>query len=227
MERVLSAAGTTAATVALAIGVASPAAVAATAPVALAAPAAAPTKEQQPSAIKISGKDLATPLVVQSKTQPEAFRSLLSQFGWLSTAAPQTTAPAADRLGPKYTVVVLVKDDEQQVYDVYPLAAGGPRAHRPQKQPGGKTTAGWFYGRLTMSEAMRLGGVPLPPKPDVISGGIGGGMRVDVAEAAEVAGPRVDAILSELRQLVLLNAVVAVLITAGLGAIAYLLRRRV
>ena len=97
------------------------------------------------------------------------------------------------------------------------MAAGGPRAFRPAKQPTGKKAAGWFYGRLTMSESLRLGGVPLKEKPDVVSGGIGGGIGEDVAsdELDPVEG--VNDFLTELRQLFLLNGAVLLVILMGLA----------
>jgi hypothetical protein len=241
IQRALYVTGAVAASLALAAGLA-PAAVAApparvsvaapaapdlAAPALAAPPLAAPAKPPAPTTVRITGKGLKGPLVVKAADDPQLFRSLLLQVNWLATATPQTTAPKPDKLGPKYTIVVFVKDAAQQTYDVYPLAAGGPRAFRPAKQPSGKKAAGWFYGRLTMSETLRLSGVPLPEKPDVISGGIGGGELVDAVEAEEAAGPGLDAFLGELRQLVLLNGAVVLLIGLGLAGISYLVRRRV
>jgi hypothetical protein len=221
--------GALAVSVALAAG-AVPVAAQATPPLAtppLAAPAlAAPAKPPAPNAVRITGDTVKTPLVVRVANEPGVFQSLLLQVNWLSTAPPQTTAPKTDKLGPKFTVVVLVKDAPHHTYDVYPLAVGGPRAFRPAKQPTGKKTAGWFYGRLTMSETMRLAGVPLPEKPDVVSGGIGGGELVESA-AEKAPGPELDAFVAELRHLVLLNGAVVLLIALGLGGISYLVRRRV
>ena len=233
VQRGLSVTGAIAAAIALAAGAspsfavaAPPAQIAAVAPVAAAAPTAAPAKRPKPTAVKITGKGLKQPLLVTSADRPELFRSVLLQVSWLANSTPQPTAPKADKVGPKYTVVVLVKDAAYQTYDLYPLAAGGPRAFRPAKQPSGKTAAGWFYGRLTMSETLRLSGVPLPEKPDVVSGGIGGGELVDAAEEAKT-GPGLDQFLGELRQLVLLNGAVVLLIALGLAGISYLVRRRV
>ncbi len=241
IQRALYVTGAVAASLALAAGLA-PAAVAApparvsvaapaapdlAAPALAAPPLAAPAKPPAPTTVRITGKGLKGPLVVKAADDPQLFRSLLLQVNWLATATPQTTAPKPDKLGPKYTIVVFVKDAAQQTYDVYPLAAGGPRAFRPAKQPSGKKAAGWFYGRLTMSETLRLSGLPLPEKPDVISGGIGGGELVDAVEAEEAAGPGLDAFLGELRQLVLLNGAVVLLIGLGLAGISYLVRRRV
>jgi hypothetical protein len=214
MQRVLSVTGAVAVAAALAVGVL---------PVSA---QAAPAKPPVPTAVRITGGTVKTPLVVRVTTDPAVFQSLLLQVNWLSTAAPQTTAPKADRLGPKFTMVVLVKDAAHQTYDVYPLAVGGPRAFRPAKQPGGKKVAGWFYGRLTMSETMRLAGVPLPEKPDVVSGGIGGGELVE-STVEKATGPGLDEFVVELRQLVLLNGAVVLLIALGLAGISYLVRRRV
>jgi hypothetical protein len=194
---------------------------------ALQAPALqAPTKPVVPTALRITGGTVKTPLVVQAAAEPAVFQALLLQVSFLSAATPQATAPKADKLGPKFTIVVLVKDAAQQTYDVYPLAAGGPRAFRPAKQPGGKKVAGWFYGRLTMSETMRLAGVPLPAKPDSVSGGIGGGGLVESSQD-KATGPGLDDFVVELRQLVLLNGAVVLLIAVGLAGISYLVRRRV
>ena len=54
-----------------------------------------------------------------------------------------------------------------------------PRVYRPAKQPDArKTSAGWFLGRLSMSETLRTAGVPLERQFDTVSGGVGGGERV-------------------------------------------------
>jgi hypothetical protein len=224
MQRVLSVTGALAVSIALAAGAVPVAAQAA--PVMQTPALEAPAKPPVPTAVRITGATVKTPLVVRAANEPGVFQSLLLQVNWLSTAPPQTTAPKADKLGPKFTVVVLVKDAPQHTYDVYPLAAGGPRAYRPAKQPSGKKTAGWFYGRLTMSETMRLAGIPLPEKPDVVSGGIGGGELVESA-AEKTPGPELGDFLTELRHLVLLNGAVVLLIALGLGGISYLVRRRV
>jgi hypothetical protein len=54
----------------------------------------------------------------------------------------------------------------------------------------------------------------------------GGGERVDIAEE-KVTGPGLDAFVVELRQLMLLNGAVVLLIALGLAGISYLVRRRV
>jgi len=214
--RLTSATGVVAASVALAIGLAP------------AAAPAAPKVPPKPTAIQIAGKDIpGGKIVLQAQDRAQIFHKMLSEVSWLANATPQASAPRSNALGPKYTVTVLVKNSPQQVYDLYPLAAGGPRAHRPARQPTGKKTDGWFYGRLTMSESLRRSGSPLKAKLDVVPGGIGGGSGedVDVAQVDPVAG--VNQFIEEMRRLMLLNAAVLTVILFGLAGIAFLIRRRV
>ena len=193
-----------------------------------AAAQAAPKASTTPTSVVVAGKGIDGKLTVQSADQPGIFKQVLSEVNWLSGATSQTSAPKSDKLGPKYTLTVMVKDKATYAYELYPEAKGGPRAHRPAKQPSGKKVAdGWFYGRLTMSESLRIAGVPLAAKPDTVSGGIGGGLGADVVadEIDPVAG--VNHFLDEVRQLVLLNGAVLVVIMVGLAGIAFLIRRRV
>ena len=213
ITRLVSAAGALAVTAALAIGLTPGAA------------AAAPKPVTKPNLIQITGKDISGKLTVQHADGGRLFDSLLSEVNWMANARSQTTALAGDKLGPKYVVTVLADKKALQVYELFPMAAGGPRAHRPAKQPTGKKSDGWFYGRLTMPETLRVSGVPLKAKPDVV-GGIGGGIgqRID-AEASDTADVR--EYVGQVRQLFLLNGAVLVAILAGLGGIAFLIRRRV
>jgi hypothetical protein len=188
---------------------------------------AAPKAPPKPTAVQIAGKFPGNTLTVQQAERPDLFKRLISEVAWLATTTPTTSAPEAKKLGPKFTVTVLIKDKANQVYDLYPDAAGGPRAFRPSKQPTGKKAPGWFYGRLTMSESLRLSGVPLKEKPDVVSGGVGGGIGEDVKEEALDPVENVNDVLGDLRRLYLLNAAVLVTILVGLGGIAFLIRRRV
>jgi len=216
VTRFVAAAGVTAAAVAMAIGLM---------PVSA---GAAPKPPPSPTAVQISGTGVTGKLVVQQSDQPRLFATLLEEINWLATAKPQTGAPAANKLGPKYTATVLIKNSPTQVYDLYPLASGGPRAHRAARQPGDrKTTDGWFYGRLTMSETLRACGVPLKPKLDVVGGGIGGGVGQDINidQVDPVAG--LNHFLNEMRQIFLLNGAVLVVILFGLAGIAFLIRRKV
>jgi hypothetical protein len=195
-----------------------------------AAPVAAQAKPRPPAAptaIQITGQGISSKIVVQKQTRSGLFQTLLTEVSWLATATAQTTAPPASTLGVKYSVTVLVKNAPQQVYDLYPLAVGGPRAHRPTRQPTGKKTDGWFYGRLTMSESLRLSGAPLKAKPDVVTGGVGGGLTEDanVADVDPVAS--INEFFEEMQRLLLLNGAVLVVILFGLGGISFLIRRRV
>ena len=184
-------------------------------------------KAAKPTAVQVTGKTAEDKIIVQQAERRELFQRLLSEVNWLASATPTTTKPKADKLGPKYTVTVLVKDKATQVYDVYPLASGGPRAYRPAKQPTGKKAAGWFYGRLTMSESLRVAGVPLKEKPDVVAGGIGGGVGEEVkTEELDPLAVGND-VLSQMRTLFLLNGAVLLVVLLGLGGVAYLIRRRV
>jgi hypothetical protein len=188
---------------------------------------AKPKRPPAPTTITIAGPGLTGKVQVESATQGQLFSTLLTEVSWLATATPQTTAPRSRNLGPKYVVSVLIKGAAQQTYDLYPSAAGGPRAHRGAKQPTGKVTDGWFYGRLTMSESLRMAGAPLKPKPDVVTGGIGGGAGTDVSasELDPVAG--MTTFLEQMRRLFLLNGAVLVVVLFGLAGVAFMIRRRV
>ncbi|MEU4240967.1 hypothetical protein [Actinoplanes sp. NPDC026619] len=190
---------------------------------------AAPKPAPKPTSVQIIGKDIDGTLIVDPTDGTRLFDTLLAEVNWMATATPQTTAPKADKLGPKYTVTVMVKTAPQAVYELYPMAAGGPRAHRPAKQPviNKSITDGWFYGRLTMSETLRVSGVPLTAKPDVLPGGIGGGIgeNLDTGDLDPVAG--VNQFFGQMRRLLLLNGAVLVVIIFGLGGIAFLIRRKV
>lgn len=178
------------------------------------------------TAITISGRGMSD-IKVLAADRPEIFELLLSEVSWLATATPQTAAPSSGKLGTRYTLTILVGDKPHHVYEMYPTAAGGPRAHRPAKQPSGKKADGWFYGRFTMSESLRVSGVPLEPRVDVVNGGIGGGIGENVA--AEEIDPvaQVNSFVDQMQRLFLLNGAVLVIILFGLAGIAFLIRRRV
>jgi hypothetical protein len=185
--------------------------------------AAVPASAATFTSITIQGTGLAAPLDVRGDTDPELFSALLSQVGWLSDRVGQTARPATNKLGPKYTVVVFAKDVARQTYDLYPLAAGGPRVYRPAKQPDRRrTTAGWFFGRLNMSETLRLAGVPLALRPDGLGGG-GGGEEIP-SEAAFAPMEELTAVFAQWWRLFLLNAAVVLLIALGLAGFSLLIR---
>jgi hypothetical protein len=189
---------------------------------------AAPKASTTPTTVTVVGKGITGKLTVQAADQPGIFNQLLSEVNWLATTKPQTTAPKADKLGVKYTMTILIKDKPTATYDLYPEASGGPRAHRPAKQPNGrKVVDGWFYGRLTMSESLRISGVPLAAKPDDVSGGIGGGLGAETVQDTSDPSAGINDFLGQLRQLFLLNGAVVVVILLGLAGISYLIRRRV
>ncbi len=228
MRRITEAAATLAVamTVAVTPGVAlaapqPPAAVARQAP----APLTDAPKNPAPDAVKITGPGLAADLVVGAKANPDSFQALLTQVSWLAGSNPTGGSPDKGKLGDKYVVTVQGGGNDLQTYDMYPSAAGGPRAFRPGKQPTGKTTEGWFYARLNLSETMRISGVPLPEQRD-LTGGTGGGERVEAADLTEAEFDAAQ-MLTQLRELVLLNGAVALIIAIGLGGMSYLIRRKV
>jgi hypothetical protein len=184
----------------------------------------APASAAGPTAITITGPGLSAPMTVKSGTQPDVFSVLWRQVNWMADRPGQTNAPKASKQGPKYTVVVMVKNAARQTYDLYPLAEGGPRAFRPAKQPDQRaTTSAWFFGRLNMSEALRAAGVPLPARPDALSAGIGGGKGESAFDPAE----DMSAMLGQWQQVYLLNAAVIVAIALGLAGFSLLVRRKV
>ena len=184
-----------------------------------------PPKPAPPAGVDITGDGLTEPLRLRADTQPAYVLAVLDQVNWLGRTGSRT-GPAPANLGPKYTVVVLSGNVPKQTFDLYPLAKGGPRVYRPAKQPDRrKTNAGWFLGRLTMSETLRTAGVPLQRQFDTLSGGIGGGERV-IPEDSLNPGKDIGAAFGELQRLLLLNAGVMLVITCGLAGIALLVRRR-
>ncbi|GIF00762.1 hypothetical protein [Paractinoplanes rishiriensis] len=215
ITRLAKAAGSVAVVVALALG---------TGP---AAATAAPKPLPKPTSIQIEGKGIEDTLVVQQSGQARLFDNLLGEVNWMAGAKPHAVAPKADALGPKFVLTVMIKTVPTQVYDLYPMAAGGPRAYRPANQPSGKKAAGWFYGRLTMSETLRVSGVPLEARPDVVAGGIGGGVGVDIGTEAIDPATEMNNFLDEMRRVLLLNGAVLIVILCGLAGIAYLIRRRI
>jgi hypothetical protein len=188
---------------------------------------AKPTTPPALTAVQIVGEGIAGKIVVPSDAQAALFQRMLTEVSWLANSTPQASAPKTDALGPKYTVTVLAKTAAQQVYDLYPMAAGGPRAYRPANQPTGKKADGWFYGRQTMQESLRLAGAPLKPKLDVVAGGIGGGVGQDVDVAQVDPMDTVQNVFGQMRELYLLNGAILVVILFGLAGTAFLIRRKV
>ncbi|WKU07747.1 hypothetical protein [Micromonospora sp. HUAS LYJ1] len=209
---------------AVAVGVAA-AVLLGTGPAAQAAGAHRATPKTPPAGVDITGVGLTEPLRLRTDTAPTHVVAVIDQVSWFGRTGEAKGPKAAD-LGPKYTIVVLAGDAPRQTFDLYPLAKGGPRAFRPAKQPDQrKTTAGWFLGRLTMSETLRAAGVPLEPQLDTVSGGVGGGERT-LSDDVLNPGRDIDDAIAELQRLLLLNVGVMLVITLGLAGIALLVRRR-
>src|SRR5690349_3236970 len=97
VTRLAGAAGVTAAVVALAIGAGGPA-------------SAAPKAASSPTTVQLVGDGVSDKIVVDKSTQPRLFETVYDEVSWLSSVKPQTTAPPASKLGPKYTLTVLVKN---------------------------------------------------------------------------------------------------------------------
>ncbi|MEV4764196.1 hypothetical protein AB0J89_16395 [Micromonospora chokoriensis] len=179
-----------------------------------------------PAGVDITGVGLAAPLQLRAETQPAHVGAVIDQVNFLGSRTGMASGPKPADLGPKYTVVVLAGETPKQTYDLYPKAVGGPRVFRPAKQPDGrKTSAGWFLGRLSMSETLRTAGVPLERQFDTVSGGVGGGERVLPEDTLDPAKD-LDEALGDLQRLLLLNVGVMLTITVGLAGIALLIRRR-
>jgi hypothetical protein len=129
----------------------------------LAAPGLTPGAQaaDPPSAITIKGTGLSQAINVRAKDQPDLFNALLRQVSWMATQPGDPITPDPAKLGPAYTMTVFVGTAASQVYDMYPLAPGGPRAHRPAAQPQGKVGEAWFYASVAMPDTLSAAGVPL------------------------------------------------------------------
>ncbi|MDP9791743.1 hypothetical protein J2S43_000255 [Catenuloplanes nepalensis] len=191
----------------------------------LVGPGPALADDAKPTAVILSGDDLEDSVEITEEDGDELFSAMLSQVSWLTGESGRAAVPDRSKLGPKYTVVIRYGDKDRYSYDLYPLAEGGPRAFRPGEQPDGRATEAWFFGRLNMPNALRLAGAPLPETTDVMTGGIGGGERINEQQAVDPAGD-LFAGMGGLRGMLAVNAGVLLLITGGLAGIAFLARRR-
>ncbi len=194
----------------------------------LSAPAyGAPTPAPKPSpspvvrSITITGDLLPSPLTLRSDQHTKQFNAMIIEVDWLASRPGVTKSPAADKLGPKFTVVTALNGTDKQTYDIYPQAVGGPRVFRPAAQPDKrKVTAGWFNGRLTMENSLRQAGVPLGTADPAQGGGGGGGLPAS-------GEPDIQAMVGDWQRFVGLNGAVVVVIALGVFAIAYAFRRTV
>jgi len=115
----------------------------------------------QPDSLTIAGAGLNKPLSIHAGSQQDLFASVLRQVSWMAGQAGDPIHPDPGQLGPKYTVTVLVNNAAAQVYELYPQAPGGPRAHRPAAQPKGAAGEAWFYASVAMPDILEAAGVPL------------------------------------------------------------------
>jgi hypothetical protein len=189
---------------------------------ALAATAPSPSpKPGTPNGVKIEGEGLSSPLILTAADQPDEFDAVYSEVVWMTSRPSISTAPSPSLLGPRYTINVLADGTPTQTYYLYPLAAGGARAYRPDKQPGNKkVTAAWLYGHVNMPSTLRAAGVPIPGVSMPPGGGKGGGAE---------AGDRQDIgeMFGEWRGVVALNGFLVLLIAFGLFGIAFRIRRKI
>ncbi len=115
----------------------------------------------EPTEIRLEGTILAAPISVRSDRQHDLFKDLFKQVNWMVTTAgtPMKVDPAT--LGPLITLTVRTDVGATSLLEVYPVAAGGPRAHRPAAQPAGKVAEAWFYAPVNLPSVLRAAGVPL------------------------------------------------------------------
>ncbi len=191
---------------------------------ALAAPKPSPSPTPSPPppvlSVHITGEGLAGTIELTSVRDKQREAAVRNEVDWLATSTSYTDVPPAYLLGAKYTVVLLTDNKPQLTFDLYPVASGGPRVHRPAEQPDGhKVDEGWFYGRLSMPQTLFAAGVPLKDIP-AEPGGEGGGLP-----ASET--PDLPSMLGSWRNFMWLNIAVGVIVAAGVFALAYVLRQRV
>jgi hypothetical protein len=176
--------------------------------------------------ITISGGTLAEPLVVLASEQPTLCADLHAEVRWLVNRRADAPEPDPETLGPQYVMVVHVEGEERHRFELYPLAAGGPRVFRPAEQPGDRSVRNaWFYARLTLPETLAAAGAPLDGNPMPPGGGVGGGEPAVEETSSPEAGPL--AFVDEWREGVLLTVAMTVALLVGLGGIAYLIRNKV
>jgi hypothetical protein len=114
-----------------------------------------------PNLITIEGDSLSVPVTLRDTTDGDLFSRLLHQVGWMTGRGGDPMKPDPAKLGPKYRLTVFSGDKPVQRFDLYPQAAGGPKAFRPADQPGGAGADAWFYVSLSVPELLHAAGVPL------------------------------------------------------------------
>ena len=114
-----------------------------------------------PTTISIEGTGLPGPLTIHQDSQIDLFNRLLHQVSWMATQGGFPMKPDAAKLGARYTLTISAGDKPLQRYELYPEAAGGPKAFRPADQPTSRVAEGWFYVSLSVPELLHAAGVPL------------------------------------------------------------------
>jgi hypothetical protein len=197
---------------ALAVSVAS----AVCAALAVLAPADPAQAADAPDSLTIVGPGISLPISITANAQRDLFSSVLRQVSWMSRREGDFAKSDPKTLGPAYTVTVCINGMAAQVYDVYPEAAGGPRAHRPEAQPKGQVADAWFYATVTLPSVLRSAGVPLAAP--VTSGPAGAMAYEDPYQPAAVSMPVSASLNRELGQIRL-----ALAITAAAAAVVLLM----
>ncbi len=190
------------------------------------ATASAGTMADPIKVIEITGEGIDTAIQLASDKDKARFNVVFSEVSWLAGQRSVTSSPAPDRLGPKYTLVILTDGKATDTYDLYPQAAGGPRAFRPDAQPDGrKVGAGWFYGRLSMPTTLINVGVPLTgvPGDPGINAGRGGG--ADVAPTTSDS-PDLAQVLGDWTKFTGLNSALIIIVAMGIFVLAFVLRKQ-
>jgi len=113
-----------------------------------------------PTRITIEADSLGGPVTITDASDSDVFSRLLHQVNWMSGRGGDPMKPDPAKLGPKYRLTVFAGGKALQRYDVYPQAAGGPKAFRPADQPQGRSSDAWFYVSLSIPELMHAAGVP-------------------------------------------------------------------
>jgi hypothetical protein len=189
-----------------------------------AAALAAPTPSPSPPpvlTVQITGSGLGNPITVSSQRDPARQEAVRSEVTFFANQAGTAAALPPEKLGPKFTVILSTDGKATEQYDLYPLAAGGPRAYRPAEQPDKRQVGeAWFYGRISMPNTLQAIGVPLQGVPADLGGGGGGA-------APPTDAPDIGRMLGDWRNFMGLNIAVIIVVAAGVFALAYVLRRQV
>jgi hypothetical protein len=192
------------------------------------APAAAAWAVDKPNSLTIVGEGISAPITIRADTRPDLYTAVLRQVNWMAGRPGDFTKPNLKTLGPKYTITLFNKGVAAQVCDVYPEAAGGPRAHWPKTQPRGKSAEAWFYATVTLPGVLRAAGVPLP-EPSASGQAAGMGYEDPQLQPDDIGASSGFSLGKELGQARLAfaaTAATAVLVLLMLFGAAQLSRRR-